>query len=372
MTESPEPGTTLERVATPALLLDAGALDRNLERMRALTAGTGVALRPHAKTHKSPLIAHRQMALGAAGICCAKLAEAEVMAEWSVPDILITTPVIGRDKIARLVALAASGRMRVVVDDPVNVEALAQATSAARVTLDLVVEVDVGQGRCGVPPGDAAAALAEQIGRAGSLRFAGLQGYNGSIQGVVRAEERSAKVRASLDRLLESAHAVRRRGIEVPVLTGGGTGTCLLDLAAGGLTEVQPGSYVVMDTSYARVERDASGTALPFEPALTVLTTVVSRPTPERVIVDAGWKSASVDSGLPVVKGRPDLLFEFAGDEHGRITAPGRVLDLRPGDRVELLPSHCDTTINLYDEYVVASSGVVEAVWPVATRGKSQ
>jgi len=372
MTTSPEPGTSLETVATPALLLDSAALDRNLERMSALTTAGRVALRPHTKTHKSPLIAHRQMALGAVGICCAKLAEAEVMAEWSVPDILVTTPVIGRDKLARLMALAASVRMRVVVDDPVNVDDLAQAASAAHVTLDVLVEVDVGQGRCGVPPGDAAAVLAERIARASSLRFAGLQGYNGSIQGVVRADERTEKVRASLDRLLESAHAVRKRGIEVPVLTGGGTGTCLLDLAAGGLTEVQPGSYVVMDASYARVQRDAAGTALPFEPALTVLASVVSRPTPERVIVDVGWKSASMDSGLPVVKGRPDLLFEFAGDEHGRITSPGGGLALRPGDRVELVPSHCDTTINLHDEYVVIGERTVEAVWPVATRGNSQ
>jgi 3-hydroxy-D-aspartate aldolase len=362
---------TLPDVDTPALLLDADALGRNIARMRDLVAGSGLALRPHAKTHKTPRIALMQLAAGAAGICCSKLAEAEVMVGGGIMDILITTPVVGASKIARLMRLAHTAGIRVVVDDAVGIDALGDAAAAAKVSLDVLIEVDVGQARCGVPPGQTAADLAGRIGRHRALRFAGLQGYNGALQGVAAFEERAARVRASLDLLLETAGLVRKRGIEVATLTGGGTGSSAIDLELRGLTELQPGSYVVMDASYAKV-RDRGADALPFERALGVLATVVSRPAPDRCVVDVGWKSVSVDSGPPLVAGHPDLMFEFAGDEHGKLRSTAGAVQLRPGDRIELIPAHCDTTINLYDAYTVMRDGRVEGLWPIEARGRTQ
>jgi len=365
-------GRPLAEVDTPALVVDLGAFERNLERMRSLVAGSKAALRPHAKAGKSPEIARRQLAAGARGICCAKLAEAEVMAAGGIGDILITTPVVDAAKITRLIALRRDARIAVVADDERNLESLSTATSAAGVALDIVIEVDVGQGRCGVLPGPRAAELAERAARLPGLAFRGLQGYHGAIQGLKSCADRKAEVARALERLLDSVRHVRARGLEPAVLTGGGTGSAAIDLALGGLTELQPGSYIFMDASYRAIAWDDAGAPPPFESALFVLAGVVSRPTVDRAIVDVGWKSASCDSGPPVLRDLPGARFEFGGDEHGKLHLGDDARQLRHGDRVVLIPSHCDTTVNLHDRYVVVRGDTVVDIWPIAGRGRSQ
>lgn len=360
----------IEDLDTPVLLLDAAALERNIARMRDLAAGAGVALRPHAKTHKSPMVARMQIEAGAVGVCCAKLGEAEVLAAEGVPDILITTAVVGESKTMRLMAVAAQCRVGVVTDSERNIAELGGAARTAGQPLDVVVEVDVGQGRCGVAPGPEAARLARLIADNPWLRFRGLQGYQGKIQMTADFAEREARAADALGRLDATARLVREAGVAVEVLTGGGTGTSAIDGAGGILTEIQPGSYVFMDSSYDRIGwRD--GATQPFETALSVLATVVSRPAPDRVVIDAGLKTLSSDSGMPRPAGLPGAAFSFGGDEHGQLQFGG-ASPLDVGDKVTLHPSHCDTTVNLHDHYYVTRDGVVEDVWPVAARGRVQ
>ena len=364
-------GASTEQVDTPALLLDLDILDRNIDRMAALVANTGIGLRPHVKTHKSPLVAHRQIAAGAVGVCCAKVSEAEVMVTDGIPDVLVTTPVVASDKIGRLVSLARQATVGVVVDDLRNVRQLSEAAKEENVTIHLLVEINVGQNRCGVAAGPAAADLADEIARLPGVRLRGLQGYHGSLQQVVDLERRAAEIRRALDLLLESAQRVRSRGHAIEVLTGGGTGSSATDIGFHGLTELQPGSYVFMDCNYNRIQWGQDGALVPFGNAISILTSVVSCASADRIIVDTGWKSASCDSGMPVAKATGGATFTFAGDEHGKLSlAEGTRISC--GDKLELLPSHCDTTVNLYDQYVCIRNGKVEALWPVAARGKSQ
>jgi D-serine deaminase-like pyridoxal phosphate-dependent protein len=359
-------------VDTPALLLDLDQVERNIARYQAAASAAGIRLRPHAKAHKCPEVGRLQVAAGAAGLCCAKLGEAEVMHQAGLRDLLITTPVIGASKIRRLMALARTGHVAVVADDEAAVAALADAARSAAVKLDVLVEIDVGQARAGVPPGPAAAQLAHVIAKSPGLRFAGIQAYQGRLQGIPSLEERRARVLEAMAGLHESRRLVREAGLECPVATGGGSGSFPIDLALHALDELQPGSYVTMDTAYGKVDL---GTALgehALGQPLSVLASVISRPTADRAVVDVGWKSASNDGGTPAVKGRPDLAFEFAGDEHGILRSSAGRLDLALGERIELVPSHCDTTVNLHDTFVVHRSGVVQGTWAIAARGRSQ
>lgn len=366
-----EPGQSKADIDTPALVLDLDALERNIERMRALVASKQVALRPHAKASKCLEVVRMQLASGARGICCAKLGEAEALAAGGVDDLLITTPIAGNRKIRRLIDLAQQARVSTVADSAEAIRAISDAASAAGTTIAMVVEVNVGQDRCGVQPGPEAARLAGLIARLPGVRFAGLQGYHGRLQGTVSYEARCREVRDALDRLLVSAEAVRAAGHELATVTGGGTGSAPIDLELGGLTELQPGSYVFMDASYGRIEWDAHGRRVPFEQSIAILASVVSRPTAHRAIVDVGWKSASSDSGVPLVRGLQDVTFEFAGDEHGALRGVDST-SLKPGDRIELIPSHCDTTVNLYDWIVACRGDQVVDAWRLVGRGRSQ
>ena len=363
----------LDAIDTPALLIDLDGLEANIAAMVALCAGKPQRLRPHAKTHKSPIIAAMQRQAGAVGICCAKISEAEALVGGRIDDVLITTPLVGAPKLARLAALASRVHVTTVVDNIEALAGLAEAAIRAGTTLDVLVEVDVGQNRCGVRSPEAAADLAGGIARHRSLRFAGLQGYQGKLQGIVSPQERRAAVLQAMQGLQDAAALVRARGHTIEVLTGGGTGSVRFDLDLGILQELQPGSYVFMDASYRKIGWDEQGSPPPFRPALTVLTRVISKPASGRVVVDAGWKAASCDAGSPEVFGRDDLVFDFAGDEHGTLArVDGGPVDLRLGDVVRLLPSHCDTTVNLYSVYTVHRGDRVEAMWPVTAQGCSR
>jgi D-serine deaminase-like pyridoxal phosphate-dependent protein len=352
----------LDAVQTPALLLNLDALDRNLATMATLARDGGVALRPHAKTHKSPVIARKQLDLGAVGICTAKIGEAEVMAANGVDNILVTTEAVPRN-MERFVALAEKATLSVTVDDAEIAAELGRRAAARGVTLATFVDVNVGQERTGVDAGPTVVPLVEAVCRTRGLLFAGLQGYEGHCQGIRDRDTRRARARECYDRLAETKRLIEARGIAVPTVTTAGTGTARFAIEHGLATEIQPGSYCVMDASYAQV--DAA-----FENALFILASVVSVQRGDTLVVDAGWKAASTDAGVPTIKDHPEASYKEAGDEHGKVV--GLAGRHRAGDVVWLVPSHCDTTINLYDKYtLIRDDGSVEGELPIATRGKS-
>lgn len=361
------PGVRLEDTDTPALVLELGAFERNLERMRAALTGRGVRLRPHAKTHKCSEIARRQLASGAGGVCCQTVAEAEAMVEGGITDVLVTNEVVGAAKLERLAALAQRVRIGVCVDDRVNLRALQDAANGARARLDVYVEIDVGAARCGVAPGEPAVALAREVSRCTHLSFAGLQAYHGPAQHLRAAAERRGAIACAAQAARRTRRLIEAAGITCPIVTGGGSGSFAYEAESGAYDEVQPGSYVFMDVDYAKNEW---ASPLPrFEQALFVLATVMSRPTPRRAVLDAGLKASSVDSGLPQVWQRPGLTYVRASDEHGVLEVDSEAPPLSLGEKMLLVPGHCDPTVNLYDRYLCVRDGVIEAVWPIAARG---
>jgi D-serine deaminase-like pyridoxal phosphate-dependent protein len=329
--------------------------------MAAFVQGTGKRVRPHAKTHKSPLVARMQLERGAIGLCCAKLGEAEVLADAGVGPLLITTEIAGEPKVARLVALRRRADVMAVVDDMDVARTLSDAMRKASLVLDVLVDVNVGQDRTGVAP-EGVADLAACVASLPGLRLRGIQAYEGHLQHVYVEAERRTKWHACADRMLAARAAILKRDLPVEVVSTAGTGTCAFAAELPEVTELQAGSYPFMDCDYARVE------GVPYESSLTVLSAVVSRQRGDTAVIDAGWKALSTDSGMPVVKGRPELEYAPKGDEHGGVKGARLV----PGERIELVPSHCDTTVNLYDQYVCVRKGVVEAVWPIAARGRIQ
>jgi len=361
----------IDELDTPVLLIDLDAMERNMARMAELARDAGIACRPHAKAHKSPDIARLQIERGAVGICCAKLGEAEVMAAAGIPDILITTPVIGVSKLMRLMMAASQSRIAVVADNADNIREMAMCAQTAGVRIAVVVEIDVGQGRCGVPPGEAALALARQIHEADWLIFRGLQGYQGKIQQLPGFAERADGARAALEKLAATARLIRDDGIPVEVLTGGGTGTSAIDAAGHGLTEIQPGGYLFMDARYGAIEWQDGG-RVPFEQSLSVLSSVISLPGANRCILDMGLKSVSSDQGPPVPVGLDGAVFSFAGEEHGMLTWDGAACPLAIGAKARFLPTHCDTTVNLYDRFIAVRGDEIDRVIEIAARGRSQ
>lgn len=360
------PGDALREVDTPALVLDLDAFERNLQRMADALRGRDVRLRAHAKSHKCPDIALRQVALGAVGVCCQKVSEAAVFVDAGIADVLVTNQVMGESKLRHLAQLARKARMGVLVDDLRQVAPMAAAAQAHGVTLDVYVEVDVGAGRCGVAPGDAAVRLAREIGTNAGLRFAGLQCYHGPAQHLRSPEARMSAIAAASEAAGMTRRALEAAGIAVERITGAGTGTFVHERDSGVFNEIQAGSYVFMDRDYGDNLRGEGDVA--FEHALFVRTAVMSRPTGERAIVDAGLKASSVDSGMPTVWQRPDLKYVKAADEHGVIATPDASA-VSLGDVLMLVPGHCDPTVNLYDEIVCFRGDRVEALWPVAARG---
>ena len=371
-------GDAVASIETPALVIDLEAMRRNIERMATFARSHGLALRPHAKTHKSAAIAKLQIEAGAVGVCVQKLSEAEALAAAGLADIFISNQVIAPAKLARLVALARRITLAVAVDSTLGIERLVEAWRAgvvdgARADLGVFVEIDVGQGRCGVAP-EAAVGLARQIVAHG-MRFAGLQAYHGTAQHLRGAHERETAARHAASGVRAALAGITSAGIGCPLVTGGGTGSFGFDAAGGAYGELQPGSYVFMDRDYADNEAP-EGTAFGprFEPALFVKSQVISRGL-SHAVVDAGHKAHAIDSGAPQVWQR-ELLFTNGGDEHGILQPrPGATAAALPqlGDTVWLLPGHCDPTVNLHEHYIVVRGGLdggtVDAVWPVDARG---
>jgi D-serine deaminase-like pyridoxal phosphate-dependent protein len=358
-------GMPLAEIDTPALVVDLDAYEQNLDRMAASLAGTPVRLRGHAKTHKSPVVALHQIARGAVGACCQKVSEAEAMVYGGVRNVLVSNELVGARKIARLVALARQADVAVCVDDPGNVRDLDAAARAFGVRLPVLVEIDVGNVRCGVAPGEPAVTLARHVEAQPGLRFAGLQAYYGRAQHINEVDKRRAAIEGCIADVRQTIDLLKRQGLACETVSGAGTGSYRWEAASGVFTEVQAGSYCFMDVEYGLVE----GFPREFTQSLFVLATVMSRPAPERAVVDAGLKALSVDKGMPRVHGLPDVEYQRASDEHGILHVGDAGRGLRLGDQVWLVPGHCDPTINLYDWYVAVRGGRVEALWPITARG---
>jgi D-serine deaminase-like pyridoxal phosphate-dependent protein len=361
-----------DEIPTPALLLDLDRFERNLSRMAAHVRAAGKALRPHAKTHRCPEIARRQVAAGALGVACAKLGEAEVMAGAGVRGLLITTEVVPPASVRRLTRLvAAAPDTMVVVDHADNVRALARAASEEGVTLDVLVDVHVGARRTGVEPGEPALTLGRLVAEQRSLRLRGLQGYAGQCAHVMGWAARRQASHAAMAPLMDTRARFEAAGLPVEVVAGGSTGTFDIDLELSGLTELQAGSYCVMDLDYRRIGGRGGEALTDFEMALTVVATVVSVAA-DRAMVDAGLKAFSTDKPFPPeAVERPGVSYGFAGDEHGRLTITDPSRPPRLGERIEFFPPHCDPTVNLYDRIWALRGDKVEVVWDVAARGRS-
>lgn len=350
-------------IDTPALVVDLERMERNIATMARFFAGRPANLRPHWKTPKCAEVARRQLAAGAIGVTCAKLGEAEALAAAGVrTSVLIANELIGRAKLTRLVALAvALPELIVAVDSAAQVDALDAAIADSGVRLGAVIEADIGMHRCGTDTPDETVALARRI--AGSrVAYRGIMGYEGHAVLVPDAAKRKELAEASGAQLLAHVAALRAAGLAPEIVSAGGTGTFELTGSTEGITEIQAGSYVFMDGRYSDVRSD-------FETALTLHTTVLRR-RGRLVITDAGVKSLSSDFGLP--RGA-DLPLRAVGlsEEHGHLLIDeGAELSLEPGDRLRILPSHGDTTINLHDRYYAARGDRVEEVWPIVGRGR--
>jgi D-threonine aldolase len=358
----------LAEISTPALVIDQVALSGNIARMAETARRRGMALRPHAKTHKSAYVAKQQLAAGAVGIACATILEAEALAAAGVSGLLVTSPVVGSDKAARLARLNRSRPLTAVVDHPSQVEALAAAVQAGDRPLELLVDVDVGQGRTGVANGQDAVALARMIEANPRLALRGLQGYAGHIQHIVDASQRRDAAMRSAEQLRAVAAGLAAAGLACPVISGSGTGAHADD-ANGPYTEWQVGSYVFMDADYGAI-RQADGQRLPFAQALFVLATVVSANQPGQVTVDAGTKALATNGPMPdCFRGLPNgSSYKFGGDEHGIIKLPAAAPPLLLGARVLIGATHCDPTVNLHACYHVVDANGAVTVTPVLGR----
>ena len=349
---------------TPALLVDLDVMAANIARIVATCRAHGVAWRPHSKAHKTPEIAHMQIAAGAIGVTCAKLGEAEVMAAAGIRDILIANQIVGPIKIGRLVLLADHADPIVCVDSIENVNELDAAFRTAGKRLRVAIEVDIGMNRAGVEPGPPVVAFAQEIANRPGLRLVGVVGWESQATTIADPAEKERTVRAAVAALTASARACEAAGHSVAVVSCGGTGTFPYCAQQPGVTEVQVGGAIFSDMHYRTHYH------VDFAPALTILTTVTSRPTPTRIVVDAGKKSMSGDAAMPAPRGIPPISAMKLSAEHTKIELeqPSAVPGI--GDKIELIVGYSDTTVHLHEEIVGVRGGRIESVWRVAARGK--
>ena len=348
-------------IPTPALVLDIAALDRNIRRMADFFAQGACRLRPHFKAHKTPEIARRQLAAGScAGLTCATVSEAEAAAEFC-SDLLIANEPIGPGKCERIAVIARRVRTIIAVDSPAGLRAISAAARHAGVAVGVLIDLNVGQTRCGVLPGAAAVALAKEAASTPGVRLRGVMGYEGHVVSLPDRVEREARTREAMAGLVETAALVRAAGLPCDIVSAGGTGTYDISGRIAGITEIQAGSYVLMDTDYGRLD-------VPFEQAFWALGTIISRPDPGRCVADCGHKSMTKDHGLPTVRGVEGASVVSLNDEHATITIPPDS-KVAIGDRVFLRPSHTDPTINLHDVFYALEGEKVVGVWPIAARG---
>ncbi len=351
-------GKPVEALPTPALVVDAEALEHNLNLLAAYFAGRPAKLRPHFKSHKCVTLAKRQLAAGSAvGITCAKLSEAEVLVAGGIDDVLIANEVVGPEKAQRLAVLNRAATVRAAVDSAANVAELGSAALAAGVTVGVLVEVDVGMRRCGVPPGEPALALARGVQGTRGLRFDGLQAYEGHLVTIPDREERRQKVVQAMEPVLATRQLLESAGLPCRIVSGGGTGTFEITGNLVPFNEIQAGSYALMDCSYQPV-------APKFRNALSILATIISARN-GYAVADVGLKGMGNEFGLPVVAGVPEAKPRSLSEEH----VPIDNLRAVPGQKIRLIPSHGCTTCNLHRRLWLARGGILEALWPIEASG---
>lgn len=368
--ESAPAGLTKATLPTPALVVDLEAFEANVNKLADHCREAKVGFRPHAKTHKCPAIAQRQMAAGAKGICTATVPEAEAMAAAGIRGILLCSPIVDAGKIGRMVALASGGAdVMLAVGSERQAKLLAEAAEAARVDMAVLVDLDVGDRRTGSLPGEPAVELAKIIGRFKRLHIQGVQAYAGHASHTVGFEKRLETSRIAMLKAAETKLLLQKAGFDAKILSGGSTGTYNIDSAIDGVTELQVGSYIFMDVDYRRIGgKDGQAIYSDFRPSLTVLTTVVNATHADRVTVDAGTKALdTTTANLPQAKDWSGLTYTKAGDEFGALTSEGGKLPAL-GDRLEFIVPHCDPSVNLYDRLYACRGEKVEAIWPVAAR----
>ena len=361
-------GTRVDEVDTPALFVDLDALDRNVARMAATITGSGVGWRPHTKGIKVPAIAHRLLAAGALGVTCAKVSEAEVMADAGIRDILVANQILGEAKVRRFAALCLRADPLVAVDSAEGVAQLNQAAAALGVRPRVLVEVDSGMGRCGTSPGSATVGMAQRVAEASHLRFTGLMAWEGHAAGIADPEAKRAAVTEAIGKLVGSAEACRAAGLPVDIVSCSGTGTYMIAAHVAGVTELQAGGGVWGDVHY----RDHFG--VDHECALRVMTTVVSRPSDRYIVTDGGFKTLGSINAMAEPVGIPVGQVErfTLSAEHGNLRLNAPEITLRPGDRLEWIVGYSDATVFMHDQILGVRRGLVEEIWAIEGRGKLQ
>lgn len=367
------PGMDEADIQTPALVLDLDALERNIKKMGDYAAAHGMRHRVHGKMHKSVDVAKLQERLGGAvGVCCQKVSEAEVFVRGGIKDVLVSNQVRDAAKIDRLAQLPTLGsRIIVCVDDLANVAELSAAAQKHGTQLEVFIEIDCGAGRCGVTTTEAVVEIAKAVVAAEGLKFTGIQAYQGAMQHMDSYEDRKAKLDVAIAQVKDAVAGLKAEGIDCELVSGGGTGSYYFESNSGVYNELQCGSYAFMDADYGRI-LDKDGKRIDqgeWENAFFILTQVMSHAKADKAIVDAGLKAQSVDSGLPVIFGRDDVEYVKCSDEHGVVADPDGKLAV--GDKLRLVPGHCDPTANVHDWYVGVRNGKVETLWPVSARGKA-
>ena len=360
-------------IQTPCLVLDLDALERNIIKMGQFAKDKNMRHRVHGKMHKSVDVALLQEKLGGScGVCCQKVSEAEAFVRGGIKDVLVSNQVRDPAKIDRLARLPKLGARAICcVDDLANIADLSAAAVKHGTQIECLVEIDCGAGRCGVQSTEDVVAIATAIDAAEGVKFAGLQAYQGAMQHLDDYQERKAKIDVAVAMVAEAVAALKSVGLECDIVGGGGTGSYYFEGESGVYNELQCGSYAFMDADYGRI-LDRDGNRIDqgeWQNALFLLTSVMSHAKADKAICDAGLKAQSVDSGLPVIFGRTDVEYVKCSDEHGVIADPDGVLKV--GDKLKLVPGHCDPTCNVHDWYVGVRNGKVEALWPITARGKA-
>ncbi len=367
------PGMDEADIQTPCLVLDLDALERNVKKMGDYAKAHGMRHRVHGKMHKSVDVAKLQVELGGAvGVCCQKVSEAEVFARGGITDVLVSNQVRGEAKIDRLARLPKLGARAICcVDDIENVAELSAGATAHGTQIECLVEIDCGAGRCGVTTTPEVVEIAKAIDAADGLKFAGIQAYQGAMQHMDSYADRKSKVEVAITMVKDAVDALKAEGLDCDIVGGGGTGSYYFESNSGVYNELQCGSYAFMDADYGRI-LDKDGKRIDrgeWENALFILCSVMSHAKTEKAIVDAGLKAQSVDSGLPVIFDREGVEYVKCSDEHGVVADPDQLLKV--GDKLKLVPGHCDPTCNVHDWYVGVRNGKVETLWPVSARGKA-
>ena len=364
-----EIGMALEDVDTPALLLDLDNFEFNIQLMADLVKKFKINHRPHAKTHKSPVVAQKQIAAGAVGQCCQKVAEAEILVAGGVNDILVSNQIVGRRKLDRLAGLARNAKIRVCVDDNDNINQINAAARRFNSSIEVLVEIDIGAGRCGVIPGKTAVDLAQSITKSSNLTFGGLQAYQGRAQHIRGFGERKLAIEKAGNLVQKTINLLSEADLDCRLVTGAGTGTFQFEASSGIWNELQAGSYCFMDADYG-LNLDETGEFIDtFRNSLFIWSTIMSHSAKNRAVVDAGHKAASVDSGLPHVADLQDVTYVSASDEHGSLALGADAIGVKIGQKIRLIPGHCDPTVNLHDWYIGIRNGIVESIWSVEARG---